>query len=90
MEGVPKMASIAAMIMNLLKVLRSIWSWITMEKIVVYTSSNNISCIGEKSDAAAHPIVYYYLTENSPEEYCGYCNVTFILDKNADHKTHYP
>ena len=76
--------------MNLLKALRSTWSWITMEKIVVYTSSNNISCIGEKSDAAAHPIVYYYLNENSPEEYCGYCNVTFILDKNADHKTHYP
>ena len=61
-----------------------------MEKIVVYTSSNSISCIGEKSNEAAHPIVYYHLNENSPEENCGYCNVTFILDKNADHKTHYP
>ena len=32
MEGVPKMAIVAAMIMNLLKALRSTWSWITMEK----------------------------------------------------------
>ena len=74
----------------LLQALRSTWSWITMEKIVVYTSSNNISCTGEKNYEAAHPIVYYHLNENSPEENCGYCNVRFILDKNADHKTHYP
>ena len=90
MEGVPKMAIGAAVIMNLLKTLRSTWSWITMEKIVVYTSSNNISCIGEKSDAAAHPIVYYHLSKDSPEENCGYCNVIFRLDKDADSKTSYP
>ena len=74
----------------LLQALRSTWNWIIMEKIVVYTSSNNISCIGEKNYEAAHPIVYYHLNENSPEESCGYCNVIFRLDKNADHKTHYP
>ena len=89
MEGVPKMAIVAAMIMNLLKTLRSTWSWITMEKIVVYTSSTIISCIGENDDAA-HPIVYYHLNENSPEESCGYCNVMFRLDKEADFTTRYP
>ena len=90
MEGVPKMAIVPAMIMNLIKALRSTWSWITMEKLVVYTSSNNISCIGVGEKNAAHPIVYYHLNENSPEEKCGYCNVIFRLDKNADYKTQYP
>ena len=60
-----------------------------MEKVIVYTSSNNISCIGEDG-AGSHPLVYYHLSEESPEDACGYCNVTFRFDKEADCKTRYP
>ena len=59
-----------------------------MEKVIVYTSSNNISCIGE--DVGSHPLVYYHLSEDSPEDVCGYCNVTFRFDKEADCNTRYP
>ena len=60
-----------------------------MKKVIVYTSSNNISCIGEDG-AGSHPLVYYSLSEESPEDVCGYCNVTFRFDKETDCKTRYP
>ena len=60
-----------------------------MKKVIVYTSSNDISCIGEDG-AGSHPLVYYHLSEESPEDVCGYCNVTFRFDKEADCNTRYP
>ena len=60
-----------------------------IEKVIVYTSSNNIFCIGENG-VGSHPLVYYSLSEDSPKDVCGYCNVTFRFDKEADCKTHYP
>lgn len=60
-----------------------------MEKVIIYTSSNSISCMGE-DDVGSHPIVYHYISEESPEEVCGYCSIIFRFDKDADCKTHYP
>lgn len=60
-----------------------------MDKVIVYTSSNSISCIGEDG-VGAHPIVYYHLSKESPEAICGWCNVTFRYDKDANSKTRYP
>ena len=60
-----------------------------MEKVIVYTSSNRISCKGE-NDVGSHPIVYYHLSKESPEAICGYCGVIFRYDKDADSKTRYP
>jgi uncharacterized Zn-finger protein len=60
-----------------------------MEKVIVYTSSNSISCIGE-DNAGSHPIVYYHLSKESLEAICGYCDVIFRYDKDADSKTRYP
>ena len=61
----------------------------TMEKVIVYTSSNSISCIGE-DDVGSHPIVYHYISKDSPEAICGYCGVIFRYDKDANSKTRYP
>ena len=60
-----------------------------VKKVIVYTRSNNISCIGEDG-AGSHPLVYYHLSEDSPEDVWGYCNVTFRFDKEADCNTRYP
>ena len=60
-----------------------------VKKVIVYTSSNDISCIGEDG-VGSHPLVYYHLSEDSPEDVCGYCNVTFRFDKEADCNTRYP
>jgi len=60
-----------------------------MEKVIIYTSSNSISCIGE-DNVGSHPIVYYHVSKKSPEAICGYCGVIFRYDKDADSKTRYP
>ena len=61
----------------------------TMEKVIIYTSSNSISCMGEE-EVGSHPIVYHYISKDAPEEVCGYCSVIFRFDKDAERKTQSP
>lgn len=60
-----------------------------MSEEIFYTSSTSICCKGEDG-VGSHPLVYYSLSEESPDTICEYCGAKFRYDKNADSKTHHP